>query len=124
MAAVTFEVYIDERSRWRWRLKSPNGRIVAEAGEGYASRLDCLGAIHFVRDSTDAQIQYVDQARILMARTRPEPSSELSALGTMVSGHDPARARQQPDAVAAELKRRLARPEPARRPAAPDEARR
>ena len=28
-------VYRDRKGEWRWRLKSANGKIVAESGEGY-----------------------------------------------------------------------------------------
>ena len=29
---------------WRWRMKARNGRIVADSGEAYASRANCLSA--------------------------------------------------------------------------------
>lgn len=28
-------IYKDRKGEWRWRLKSSNGKIVAESGEGY-----------------------------------------------------------------------------------------
>lgn len=31
------EVYKDRAGRWRWRLKSKNGRVIADSGQGYAS---------------------------------------------------------------------------------------
>lgn len=31
------EFYEDKSNKWRWRLKS-NGRIMADSGEGYASK--------------------------------------------------------------------------------------
>ena len=31
-----FTIYRDTTSGWRWRLKSPNGKIVADSGESYA----------------------------------------------------------------------------------------
>lgn len=30
-----FEIYRDKKREFRWRLKAPNGRIIAESGEGY-----------------------------------------------------------------------------------------
>lgn len=30
-----FEVYRDAKREWRWRLRAPNGRIVADCAEGY-----------------------------------------------------------------------------------------
>jgi hypothetical protein len=34
--------YKDNSSEWRWQRKSPNGEIVAESGEGYVRRVDCV----------------------------------------------------------------------------------
>ena len=31
-------IYKDRRGMWRWRIKSRNGRIVADSGEGYKQR--------------------------------------------------------------------------------------
>ena len=33
-----FVIYQDACGEWRWRLKSSNGRIVADSGEGYKTR--------------------------------------------------------------------------------------
>jgi len=44
-----FEVYGDIGSSYRWRLKASNGRIVADSGEGYASRSDARRATENVR---------------------------------------------------------------------------
>ena len=39
-------VYREEVSRqWRWRLKAGNGRIVADCGEGYHNRKECLAGL-------------------------------------------------------------------------------
>lgn len=38
-----FEFYQDARRDWRWRRWS-FGRIIAESGEGYRNRGDCLTA--------------------------------------------------------------------------------
>lgn len=29
--------------KWRWRLRSDNGNIIAESGEGYTGKGDCIG---------------------------------------------------------------------------------
>ncbi len=34
----SIEVYKDKKGEFRWRLWSPNGRIVADSGEGYTRR--------------------------------------------------------------------------------------
>ena len=38
----TFTVYRDKRKEWRWRLKASNGHILADSGEGYKRKRDCL----------------------------------------------------------------------------------
>jgi len=47
------EVYRDRSHQWRWRFKSPNGRIICIAGEGYTRKASAarswrvtLDAIH------------------------------------------------------------------------------
>lgn len=34
----TAHSYRDAAGDWRWNIKAPNGRIVADSGEGYATR--------------------------------------------------------------------------------------
>lgn len=36
VAKVIF--YLDEENLWRWRLKAPNGRIIADSAESYSRR--------------------------------------------------------------------------------------
>ena len=36
------KLYKDRQGFWRWRLLSRNGRIVANCGEGYWRKIDCL----------------------------------------------------------------------------------
>jgi len=35
---ATFELYEDREGKWRWRLRHDNGNILADSGEGYASK--------------------------------------------------------------------------------------
>ena len=35
------EIYRDARQEFRWRVRAPNGRIVADGAEGYRDRADC-----------------------------------------------------------------------------------
>ena len=39
---MTFRVYRDRQGYWRWRLESANNRIIADSGEGYFNRRDCV----------------------------------------------------------------------------------
>lgn len=45
-----FELYVDSSDEWRWRLRHRNGRILADSGEGYASRSNARDGIDRVRD--------------------------------------------------------------------------
>ncbi len=36
------EVYRDAREEFRWRVRAPNGRVVAGGAEGYRNRADCV----------------------------------------------------------------------------------
>ena len=46
---MKFIIYFDGRGEWRWRLKSPNGRIVADSGEGYKTAHGAGNAARMVR---------------------------------------------------------------------------
>ncbi|APX98227.1 hypothetical protein BB347_11120 [Natronorubrum daqingense] len=45
-----FEVYEDRAEEWRWRLVHWNGNIVADSGEGYASRSNARRAVRNMRE--------------------------------------------------------------------------
>jgi uncharacterized protein len=53
---MRFVVYSDTRAEWRWRLKALNGRTIADSGEGYKSKRDCLEAIKLVQSSYNAPV--------------------------------------------------------------------
>ena len=36
------EIYRDARKEFRWRVRAPNGRVVADGAEGYGNRADCV----------------------------------------------------------------------------------
>ena len=48
---MSFRVYRDVRGEWRWRLTAANNRVIADSGEGYRNRTDCLRAIELVKRS-------------------------------------------------------------------------
>ena len=57
-AGLRFEIYLDNRGGYRWRLKAANGRIVATSGEGYKTKASCRDAIDLVmRGAATATIQ-------------------------------------------------------------------
>jgi uncharacterized protein len=52
-----FEVYLDATLiRWRWRLKAANHLIIADSGQGYVNKQDCLHGISLVKQSSVALI--------------------------------------------------------------------
>jgi uncharacterized protein YegP (UPF0339 family) len=54
---MNFEVYKDASGKWRWRLRAINNKIVADSGESYHNRLDCLGAIRIIKaEAPDALV--------------------------------------------------------------------
>ena len=40
-----FELYKDSKDKYRWRFWAPNGRSMADSGEGYEDRTECIAAI-------------------------------------------------------------------------------
>lgn len=59
MAEPQFEVYEDKAEEWRWRFRASNGKIIADSGEGYKNKQDCLHGIDLVkREAPTAKIVY------------------------------------------------------------------
>ena len=52
-----YYVYKDTAGQWRWRLYAANAKIIANSGEGYFNKADCLSAIGLVKSSTSAPIR-------------------------------------------------------------------
>ncbi|MFC7137026.1 HVO_2922 family protein [Halobaculum litoreum] len=54
---ATFEVYRDHADEWRWRLVHDNGNIIADSGEGYASKQKAHEGIESVKtNASDAPV--------------------------------------------------------------------
>jgi len=49
VSKATFEMYEDEAGQYRWRLVHDNGNIIADSGEGYATRQKCRQGIDSVK---------------------------------------------------------------------------
>ena len=47
---MKFEYYKDKKGEWRWRLKAKNGAIIADSGEGYVRKEDCLKGLMLVKN--------------------------------------------------------------------------
>ncbi|OYR58706.1 YegP family protein [Halorubrum halodurans] len=46
---AAFEIYEDAAGEWRWRLRHRNGNVVADSGQGYASRANAVEAVTGVK---------------------------------------------------------------------------
>ncbi len=56
---ATFELYEDSAGDYRWRLRHENGNIIADSGEGYASKQKARQGIESVK--TNAQEATVEE---------------------------------------------------------------
>ena len=54
---ATFEVYEDQAGQYRWRLVHSNGNIIADSGEGYATKQKAKQGIESVKQNApDADV--------------------------------------------------------------------
>ncbi|WP_418771548.1 HVO_2922 family protein [Halobacterium yunchengense] len=51
MSNATFDLYVDNAEDYRWRLVHDNGNIIADSGEGYASKQKARQGIESVKDN-------------------------------------------------------------------------
>ncbi len=59
---MKFEYYRSKKdNKWYWRLKAANNvDIIADGGQGYKNKSDCLHGIDLVKGSGDAPVVEVD----------------------------------------------------------------
>jgi uncharacterized protein YegP (UPF0339 family) len=63
MSKATFELYEDSSGEYRWRLRHRNGNVIADSGEGYASKSNARDAIGRVQTyAPEASVLDVEQA--------------------------------------------------------------
>jgi uncharacterized protein YegP (UPF0339 family) len=53
---MRFHVYKDTAGYWRWRLLAGNNRTIADSGEGYNNKQDCLYAIGLITGTTNIPV--------------------------------------------------------------------
>ncbi len=53
---TAFWMYRDANQQWRWSLYAGNNRMIANSGEAYHNKSDCLHAISIVRGSGDSPV--------------------------------------------------------------------
>ena len=46
---MKFELFRTSAKQWRWRLRAANGKIIANSGESYRRKCDCLTGLFRVR---------------------------------------------------------------------------
>ena len=56
---MVYLVYRDRAGQWRWNLTAVNGRKLADSGEGYFNKQDCLSAVNLVKGSSSAPVREV-----------------------------------------------------------------
>ncbi len=55
---MEYQVYVSS-GQYRWRLVANNNRIIANSGEAYHNKSDCLAAISLVKGSANAPVRDV-----------------------------------------------------------------
>lgn len=53
---MAYYIYKDQAGYWRWQLFAGNNRNIANSGEGYHNKQDCLHAIELVKGSSAAPV--------------------------------------------------------------------
>jgi uncharacterized protein YegP (UPF0339 family) len=54
---MTYWVYKDRALNWRWQLVHKNGNIIADSGEGYVNKADCLHGIDLCATSRGCAVK-------------------------------------------------------------------
>ena len=54
---MKFEIFKDDVGEWRWRLVARNGRIVADSGEGYKNKADCVAEMGKIRTAMRGEME-------------------------------------------------------------------
>lgn len=58
---MEYEYYQSAKNKeWYWRLKASNGKIIADGGQGYENKADCLHGISLVKKSASAKVTETD----------------------------------------------------------------
>lgn len=56
---MAYYVYRDAQLQWRWYLTAANNKKIANSGEGYVNKADCLAAINLVKGSGSAPVKEI-----------------------------------------------------------------
>jgi uncharacterized protein YegP (UPF0339 family) len=82
-----FRIYRDRQGEWRWRLRAPNGRTVADSGEGYSTYHAARAAVLRMKTHTATALvpprvatPVVRRRRVTSRRPQPAPVPLLDFL--------------------------------------------
>jgi uncharacterized protein YegP (UPF0339 family) len=53
----SYVIYRDRAGYWRWTAVASNGRKIADSGEGYVNKQDCLHGIQLISTSGNWPVQ-------------------------------------------------------------------
>lgn len=53
---MKFVLYLDRNRQWRWRLVAANSKTIADSGESYFNKQDCVHAINLVKAAFTAPV--------------------------------------------------------------------
>lgn len=53
---MQFIVFKDKAGHWRWQLQSANSKIIADSGEGYINKADCLHGVSLVKSAHSSPV--------------------------------------------------------------------
>jgi uncharacterized protein YegP (UPF0339 family) len=56
---MQYHIYRDINQQWRWYLLAANNRKIANSGEAYYNKTDCISAINLVKGSTTTPVYEV-----------------------------------------------------------------
>src|SRR5215212_8019090 len=89
----TFKPYKDNAGEWRWRLRAGNGRIVADSGESYTQRADCIRSIERFKAQIAAAHVATPLLRAKPPQLRPPRPSVAALLDASCRDYRPPRRR-------------------------------
>src|SRR5262245_45981325 len=78
---MTFEIYPDAKSEYRWRLKDGDGKNVATSGQGYSKKSDCTSMVDkFKADISKYKFEvYEDNAKKFRFKMMASNGNEVGA---------------------------------------------
>lgn len=84
IAKPSFEIFKDRRGKYRFRLKAPNGEIIA-VGQGYKTKEGCKKGIKSVqKNAPEAKVVESEEGEIKILEEKGEMSQGRDTLGDIL----------------------------------------